>query len=152
MTLQQIKDSLPAYSYLTPGVSIYIKGDTVLTGWPNGYDKNGRWDDIDEHAIGAVCVRLARRPIPSEVLESQAFWLLHNQLATVAPDGHGFVFEIVANVKLIVIGPLVCAGVKKFNHRTLAHGSYPLLGGEQNIIKHLSQGNLYSVWLSEQLK
>lgn len=89
MTLQQIKDSLPKYILLTPRKDKWRKGDQWFQ--PNIHESE--WVDILPKVIGEpVAIKYcARRPIPDEVLENQAFWVLYNKLTTVL-NGDGYIF------------------------------------------------------------
>lgn len=177
MIIQQIKDSLPKYRYLTPGVDVWREGDEYCLTETVKLAKPG-WQKIGSGAVGlelptkdcemhggwfivetviGIGVRIAsdyvaRRPIPDEVLENQAFWVLYNKLATVAPNGEGF---DVCYHKLLAVYDLSTGngmnGKRLFESQDAYHKAIPLLGGEQNIIKHLSAGDLYSKWLGEQL-
>lgn len=154
--LQQIKDSLPKYRYLTPGVDVWQEGDEC---WVIKIEK---WCEVTTIFMGKIieheCVR---RPIPSKVLENQAFWVLYNKLATVL-NGDGYIFatkNLVApkgkydteNLRIVSSGWFGQFDGYKFKRALDAGHAISLLGGEQNIIKHLSAGDLYSKWLGEQL-
>lgn len=146
MTLQQIKDSLPKYRLLTPGVDVWRDGDEFFD-----------IVDLKFDTIAPVQFRqlvngiTGRRPIPDEVIDNQAFWVLYNKLAT-APR-HLATFELSMGLKGIEVHyeRLFKNGAPGFKTALLAEKAIPLLGGEQNIIKHLSAGDLYSKWLGEQL-
>ena len=153
MTLQQIKDSLPKYRYLTPGVDVWREGDEYFSKYDGDWIKAVHMSTKILCEMGTlVSYRAVRRPIPDEVLENQAFWVLYNKLATVAPNGEGF---DVCYHKLLAVYDLSTGngmnGKRLFESQDAYHKAIPLLGGEQNIIKHLSAGDLYSKWLGEQL-
>ena len=139
LTLQQIKDSLPKYRYLTPGVDVWREGDEYFSKYDGDWIKAVHMSTKILCEMGTlVSYRAVRRPIPDEVLENQAFWVLYNKLATVDP-----------NLSLVTLKndkPEEYAVWSKFPAKAI-----PLLGGEQNIIKQLSAGDLYNKWLGEQL-
>lgn len=168
-TLQQIKDSLPAYLWLQTEQDIWREGDEsygyeygvsdVDQGEPDWYKVTPRWFGK------TVSSYIARRPIPDEVLESQAFFCMWAIVANVPARLDLDRWELHMHN-----GGLTASFNEGFSYRERQIGEYelhqrngfeseakaleaiPLLGGEQNIIKHLSQGDLYSVWSGEQLK
>jgi hypothetical protein len=151
-TLQQIKDSLPKYRYLTPGVDVWREGDEVVDLYQDEDITREFWNKKSPLPIGTFLrpMAIGRRPIPDEVLENQAFWVLYNKLATVAPDNKGYI--MLPKFGGVVASRVVDTfGLYKFISEPSIANAIPLLGGEQNIIKHLSIGDAYSVWLGEQL-
>lgn len=157
MTLPEIKAALPKYIYLKPGVHKWREGDDY-------FSKYEGWTPAIHMSTKLLCefgttisYPAVRRPIPDEVLENQAFWVLYNRLATVAPasDELGVTFYISRNAlrEEILRITLLHADLntRRFLTSLEARKAIPLLGGEQNIIKHLSAGDLYSVWIGEQI-
>lgn len=161
MALQQIRDSLPKYRYLTPGVDMWREEDEVLYYWfDNSIEEiANKWLKADYLVFGKVLrSSQGRRPIPDEVLDNQAFWVLYNKLATVDPIPQfdqafsQFIITLIGEDEkfLDVEEEAQFNGMRGFNGSSMAYSAIPLLGGEQNIIKHLSAGDLYSKWLSDQ--
>lgn len=151
MTLSEIKAALPKYIWLQAEKDIWQEGDECLP------EKIDAWHPVTRPLIGTlVMVLCARRPIPDEVLDNQAFWVLYNRLATVAPasDELGVTFYISRNAlrEEILRITLLHADLntRRFLTSLEARKAIPLLGGEQNIIKYLSTGpNPFENWLLE---
>lgn len=153
---------VPSHVMLTPGVHLYKNGDE----WIDGALK---WGPVNEDNIGRVInvtfQPIVRRSIPEHIRRSAAWWGLYTSLATVAPDAHGtiIVYED-AHERLDIIhggtikfkagikyqGQGATNGLRKFQTVRDAMNAVPILGGEETIIKHLSEGDLMSVWMGEQ--
>ena len=160
LTLQQIKDSLPKYRLLTPGMDVWREGDEYCLTETVKLAKPG-WQKIGSGAVGlelptkdcemhggwfivetviGIGVRIAsdyvaRRPIPDEVLENQAFWILLHRLSPMpilwSKGGEPYAMHT--------------------HHNWLEPEQVEALGGEINCKKQTEAGDLYSKWLGEQL-
>ena len=81
MTLEKIRAALPTHIMLTPGVHRWRERDDMLVGgewFPIEYETDGEW-------YGKPVKIEARRPIPPEVLDNQAFYLWAGQYGGVVP-------------------------------------------------------------------
>jgi hypothetical protein len=131
VTLQQIKDSLPKYRYLTPGVDVWQKFDEApLAGILTGLDAN--WQTVPANWLDekVSITQIGRREIPDEVLENQAWWILASKL----------------------LGPNLIRWVANRDYETSRDPEkVKLLGGREHCKEQAFIGDLYSKWLGEQL-
>lgn len=172
MTLSEIKAALPKYIYLVPGVHKWREGDERAFHSEYGVYFS---DDI-KCTIGSVIPKwidaldlevVARRPIPDEVLENQAFWVLWNKLAIIPPrlNLDRWELHIAHYDRNIVIsfnegfeyeagqtGLFELHQLNGFESEKKARAAIPLLGEQWNIIAQMSAGDLYSKWLMEQIQ
>lgn len=96
-TLEKIRASLPTHIMLTSGVHKWREGDEF-------YSAGDRWKSTcPPHWVGQDVSDNCRRPIPSHILDNQAFWLRfgdsasrrigtreeHEECAFLRPDGNG---------------------------------------------------------------
>jgi hypothetical protein len=159
--LSEIEAALPKWIYLTRNIGKFREGDEFML--LHIYGMTGcdiKWEKTREIGCPIAFMNAARRPIPPEVLESQAFWVMYNRLATIAPNEKGYALTIDTDPSEKWMpasmhchyGDTSIRGQRKFMLPELLRESILQLGGEQNIIKHLSAGDLYSKWLSEQIQ
>lgn len=151
---------VPAHVMLTPGVQLR-EGDEFFADLLWHPEQAGWWGKvIDERMDGFP----HRRRIPEHIRRSAAWWGLYNSLATVAPNEHGtlIIYED-AHDRLDIIhggtikfkagikyaGQGAVNGLRKFRTVRDAMNAVPILGGEENIIKHLSEGELLSTRIGE---
>lgn len=126
MTLQQIKDSLPKYCCLT-SPDIAKEGDVVAV---TIKEKGSRGGEIAYEECEVVI-----RPIPDEVLDNQAFWILLHRLSPMpvywSKGGEPYAMYT--------------------HHNWLEPEQVEALGGEANCKKQTEAGDLYPAWLGEQI-
>jgi len=83
MKLEQIRAALPTHIMLTPGVHRWREGDEIYL------EREDVWELIDyPQTVGDRILpgdHNARRPIPPEVLDNQAFYLWASQYGGVVP-------------------------------------------------------------------
>ena len=77
MTLEKIRAALPTHIMLTPGVHRWRKGDEY--GRTESRYEKGMPDDwqpvLNSNFYGQPVDEFGRRPIPSHILDNQAFWV-----------------------------------------------------------------------------
>ena len=74
MTLEKIRAALPTHIMLTPGVHKLRVGDEE--GYEDRIEESDYWMRIDESFVGLpILSELSRRPIPTHILDNQAFWI-----------------------------------------------------------------------------
>jgi hypothetical protein len=156
MTPEQkaIYDKLPEYIMLKAEVDKWRENDEYVVPISGG---DLSWIKIDSHLIGKSIeiYYTSRRPIPSEIREAQAWWILYNQLATVNPysrEGVIFAFIISPNTPnrffLEVIKSRSLRGIRKFPNEEAAKNAIPILGGEGKISEMFSTGSgVFEKWL-----
>lgn len=132
MTLEKIRAALPTHIMLTPG-KVMRGGDE----WSQDDDEFGRCDaaehveigepllDEDKEPLRIPAEGIWRRPIPTHILDNQAFWLLLDK-GFEAPDHFADKAENLGIVKK--------------------------LGGLDNYRKQRKVGRLYDKWILEQME
>lgn len=102
MTLEKIRAALPTHIMLTPGVHRWREGDECAFCTMDG---QVYFDEIGSENIGKIVPpddkddpswfgKTARRPIPSNILDNQAFWIRFDILARTSATGHGTDLEL----------------------------------------------------------
>jgi hypothetical protein len=144
----EILNKVPRWRYLTPGDKInrdtdqYIELGVKYDDWADANLADG--DDACDYPSSNTIVR---RPIPESVRRSMAWWALYNQLATVSQKSPAYRLFVTSENK-------VNLGFESTSHLRGIAGVYsnalklfPILGGEQEIIKNLSEGDgAYMRW------
>jgi len=149
-TLEEALSMVPTHWPLT--TEDYIQpGDIVY----NHHKK--RWEEVTkttywfaEEANHKIRCKdsIARRPIPQDVRESAAWWLLYNTLAEVDPiPKFG---QLMARFIITMYGDddnyldiepdAEVSGMRSFNGESKAFAAIKALGGDQRIMKELSSG------------
>lgn len=137
-TLRKIKNNLPKWILLEPTAPLK-DGDEVTAFCIEG--------EPDEEYV--------RRAVPDEVLDNQAFWVLHSKLATVPASYRRHVFILSSSHQKgeppFVTTDVYGGGFAGFESEQKALEAIPLLGGKENIVKRYTEGDMMSYWLGEQL-
>lgn len=149
-TLEEALLMVPTHWLLTPGVDVWQDGDEVLD---CDYDKNGLAIPLFVRGSLALGTYLrpddiGRRPIPQDVRESAAWWLLYNTLATVDPIPRfeqllaRFIITTYGDdiIELNVEPEAEFSGMRGFDGESKVYASIKALGGEKRVIKELSAG------------
>lgn len=123
MTLEKIRAALPTHIMLTPGVHRWQEGDeaaVALLGMIVFGALRDNW-------YGKTVLRngIGRRPIPTHILDNQAFWILLDR---------GF------------------EACDHFADKAENLGVVKKLGGLDNYRKQRKAGRLYDKWLLEQME
>lgn len=142
-TLAEALSMVPTHWPLTPGVDVWQDGDEFFD------IVDLQWDTIaPPQYTQKVNGIAARRPIPQDVRESAAWWLLYNTLATVDPIPRfdqllaRFIITTYGDdiIELNVEPEAEFSGMRGFDGESKVYASIKALGGEQRIIKELSAG------------
>lgn len=160
MTLEKIRAALPKYIMLTRGKHFVKWGDEFLA--PENYEA---WRPIVRgNEIGSLYDKHScwmRRPIPSHILDNQAFWVLFDKLADRSPQSLGGVtLELergltdYQNVRVLIhnVRGLFFGHTRRFSTENAAYEAMENLGGARKVIENLSIGRLYDKWLLEQME
>lgn len=144
-TLEEALTLVPTHWPLQCGEPLQT-GDETLEFTNADY---GEWEsDVYPHGHGVGGFTHARRPIPQDVRESAAWWLLYNTLATVSPESDGVTLQVSDDPREKWM-PLslwkhyatkTSTGMRKFENNVEADKCIVALGGEHRIIKELSIG------------
>lgn len=152
-TLEEALLMVPTHWLLTPGVDVWQDGDEEVF----CSDYGPYWSDflggvgfeIPERKDALTQPIIARRPIPRDVRESAAWWLLYNTLAEVDPIPK--FDQLMARFIITMYGDddnhldiepeAEVSGMRSFNGESKAFAAIKALGGEQRIIKELSAGH-----------
>lgn len=154
-------EKIPKHIMLTPGVHRWIKGDEILGA---RYTASNLPEWIS--ALGSLYGQIiksgfpARRPIPENVRCSAAWFALLSSMSSIKPGCLGYGLHVWFDPEINrLLGPkLEVFGTKGhffelnlFETKEHAHAAIPLLGGEQNIIHHLSSGCLLPKWMAGEI-
>lgn len=139
---------VPTHWPLTPGMDVWQDGDRIAEVGNIGQGREIFWDLVRPEEFGKLVPECdARRPIPQDVRESAAWWLLYNTLATINLPSFDqlyaqFIITKYGNddLQLDVEPDSAINGMRSFNGESKAFAAIKALGGEQRIIKELSAG------------
>ncbi len=155
----EILNRIPTHIMLVPGVHRWQDGDE----WWSDYDEwqtfvPGGYPDsvieIDED------MQVFRRSIPQHIRENAAWWALYNKLATIPQLQFGYLWVFHKPWHPVGEWSWVLElsdkqgfsyGLRKFETKEKASIAREILGGEEAIIKLLSDGDLMSSWMGEQV-
>lgn len=151
-TLEEALAMVPTHWMLSSRRDKWQKGDQYFAHNLPFDDSDDNWVDVGPYHIESIEVvmpdELGRRPIPQDVRESAAWWLLYNTLATVDPIPRfdqllaRFIITTYGDdiIELNVEPEAEFSGMRGFDGESKVYASIKALGGEQRIIKELSAG------------
>jgi len=147
---------IPTHIMLVPKIHKYQEGDEWIGGDLNWCKiKAIRIGEIIGHLIlDSIDAPIVRRPIPQHIRENAAWWALYNKLATKFITGFVFVSQPTPSYpggRTFYAANTNVPGIKKFASIELSEKAIPILGGEETIIKLLSDGDLMSSWVAGQI-
>ena len=135
MTLEQIRAELPTHIMLTPNVHKWREGDEIYL------ECEDVWEPIDYPQVVGKHVlpgdHNARRPIPSHILDNQAWYLYFEQICDAEKTNYLHVLQAYETYRRVMI---------------LSKKAVSRLGGESVIAKNFNAGRLYDKWLREQME
>lgn len=159
-TLEEALSMVPTHWPLSSRRDKWQKGDQYFAHNLPFDDSDDNWVDVGPYHIESIEVvmpdELGRRPIPQDVRESAAWWLLYNSLAKVDPDAYGTLLvyneeheyiDVLHGAEKIKVksgitykGCRETNGLRKFATVREAIDAVHKLGGVERIKKELSAG------------
>lgn len=157
-TLEEALALVPQYIILQPGAEWReedeeLKQSTLGSRWIEPFtirDAMLSYLKVEPHQIG-------RRRIPQDVRESEAWWMLFNELAEIPPHGaSGSIMELERgitdfnDIRLCIhqVRGLFYGHSRRFRTKDDAESAIEILGGQNRIIKELEKGpGAFSRWL-----
>lgn len=166
-TLEEALALIPEHLTLIPKLHTWQTEDEYLPTWNFNY----QWSRIDDVCDRKCCggkkvgkliefnpqkMRAARRRVPDYIRKSEAWWLLHDTLATVNAVASPYIFSLMVrgNKRSIVVEFVIEGyGVRGFHSPDAAKEALATLGGEEVTADHLWEGRgLLNRWLAGSLQ